>query len=165
MPLSTESITDAALHILSQFGMGDLSMRRLARDLDVQPSALYWHVGSKQEVFVLVSRRIAGAVDDDLPRAAAPTAARVAELLRYELLRYRDGAEIFLLAYALDPESAIPERLDEALPQRSSQEVLLSFVLGFVQIEQSRDALGIASVNADERFTQGIRALLASHGE
>lgn len=165
MPLSTESITDAALHILSQFGMGDLSMRRLARDLDVQPSALYWHVGSKQEVFVLVSRRIAGAVDDDLPRSSAPGPAAVAERLRRELLRFRDGAEIFLLAYALDPESAIPERLDEALPQRGAQEVLLSFVLGFVQVEQSRAELGIESIGADERFSRGMKALLVPQSD
>ena len=40
MALTPESITDTALTVLSQFGMGDLSMRRLARELEVQPSAL-----------------------------------------------------------------------------------------------------------------------------
>ncbi|RAE29375.1 TetR family transcriptional regulator, partial [Burkholderia multivorans] len=42
MPLSAESITTTALDVLSRYGLGDLSMRRLARELDVQPSARYW---------------------------------------------------------------------------------------------------------------------------
>jgi len=142
MPLSTESIADTALNILAEFGMGDLSMRRLARDLDVQPSALYWHVKNKQEVFVLISRRFAEQVDARLPRASAPTALVVALTLRDVLLRYRDGAEIFLLAYALDPDSTVPGALDAALPRQADQEALLSFLLGWVQIEQNRQMFG-----------------------
>ncbi|MYM19006.1 TetR family transcriptional regulator [Brevibacterium sp. 5221] len=164
MPLTTDSIADAALAILADFGMGDLSMRRLARDLDVQPSALYWHVKNKQEVFVLVSRRLSAEVDARLPRGTAASAVVVATALRDVLLRHRDGAEIFLLAYSLDAESTVPERLEEAVPDPAAQEALLSFVLGHVQIEQNRQLLGVADAGAGERFAAALssvaRALL-----
>ena len=48
MALTADIVTSAALRILADFGLGDLTMRRLARELDVQPSALYWHVADKQ---------------------------------------------------------------------------------------------------------------------
>jgi AcrR family transcriptional regulator len=44
MSLTRRQIVDAAMDILRNYGLGDLSMRRLARDLGVQPGALYWHV-------------------------------------------------------------------------------------------------------------------------
>ncbi|MDQ6741232.1 MAG: TetR family transcriptional regulator, partial [Actinomycetota bacterium] len=42
MSLSRQQIIDTALKILRDYGLADLSMRRLARDLGVQPGALYW---------------------------------------------------------------------------------------------------------------------------
>ena len=59
MALTPDIVTSAALRILADFGLGDLTMRRLARELEVQPSALYWHVADKQSLFVLLAQRIA----------------------------------------------------------------------------------------------------------
>ena len=53
-----DDVVDAALSVLDRVGLPDLSMRRLAEDLGVQPSALYWHVASKQELLAAVSARI-----------------------------------------------------------------------------------------------------------
>ena len=44
MQLSPERITDAALAILAEYGLGDVSMRRVAAALGVAPGALYWHL-------------------------------------------------------------------------------------------------------------------------
>ena len=43
-------IVERAVLVLDQFGLADLSMRRLAAELGLQPSALYHHVASKQEL-------------------------------------------------------------------------------------------------------------------
>ena len=48
-----------ALEVLDRHGLADLSMRRLAADLDVQPSALYWHFASREEVLLaLLEERV-----------------------------------------------------------------------------------------------------------
>ncbi|MBD4209720.1 TetR family transcriptional regulator, partial [Xanthomonas citri pv. citri] len=48
--LTAQDVVDAAVGILQDFGMGDLSMRRVAAVLGVQASALYWHVPDKQSL-------------------------------------------------------------------------------------------------------------------
>ena len=56
--LTAEDVVDAAVGILQDFGMGDLSMRRVAAVLGVQASALYWHVPDKQTLLARVADRI-----------------------------------------------------------------------------------------------------------
>lgn len=165
MALSTDIITDAALKIASEFGLGDLSMRRLARELDVQPSALYWHVANKQEVFILVARRMSQQVDEACD-APPHTFAQVAVHLRRVLASYRDGAEIFLLAFALKGEDVTPQVLQGAV-RASYPEVypavlerLVSFVVGFVAIEQNRELYGTAGTSSDEDFEKAVQLLV-----
>src|SRR5947207_13783231 len=52
--LSQEAILAAARVILEEEGPHRLSMRRLAKDLDSTPMALYYHVGSKDELLLLL---------------------------------------------------------------------------------------------------------------
>ncbi|MGW9825963.1 AcrR family transcriptional regulator [Brevibacterium pityocampae] len=161
MALTPESITETALEVLSRFGMGDLSMRRLARELDVQPSALYWHVKNKQELFALVARRFTEQVDTRCPAAAKPAPVVVALALREVLLSYRDGAEIHLLAYALEAERAVPEALAAALDGHRLA-ATMGFVLGQVAVEQNRSMLGVDDPDAEDTFIRGLRALLGT---
>ena len=56
--LSREKILDTAFDVLRQFGLADLSMRRLATELGVAPGALYYHVRSKQELLSLLATRL-----------------------------------------------------------------------------------------------------------
>ena len=58
MQLSRDSITDTALGILAEFGLADVSMRRIASSLGVAPGALYWHVESKQELVAWMAEAI-----------------------------------------------------------------------------------------------------------
>lgn len=53
-----EGIVDVALRLLDAYGLPDLTMRRLASELGVQPSALYWHVESKQALLASLADRI-----------------------------------------------------------------------------------------------------------
>jgi TetR/AcrR family tetracycline transcriptional repressor len=74
MTLTRDQVEDTALAILTRFGLADLSMRRLARELDVQVGALYWHVKSKQELLVGVAARLLSGLDgpDGLADLAGP---------------------------------------------------------------------------------------------
>ncbi len=62
-PLTRAAITDAALHLIDQEGLEQLSMRRLAEALETAASALYAHVSGKAELLQLVLDRVAGEVE------------------------------------------------------------------------------------------------------
>lgn len=210
MALNPQIITDAALKIASEFGLGDLSMRRLARELGVQPSALYWHVANKQEVFTLIASRIAQQVDavfgldcpGDAPHppaahrdtpgtvdnsaalppgrvggygkaatTSAPEVLTVVTELRRALSRYRDGAEIYLLAYALKGVEIAPRSLTVAVGQQVSiAEVgatidrILAFVLGWVAIEQNRRLYGTEESGAPDLFVPHAAVVCGESG-
>src|SRR4051812_46795577 len=55
---SRDDVVEAALRILDDYGLPDLTMRRLAASLDVQPSALYWHFPNKQALLAELADRI-----------------------------------------------------------------------------------------------------------
>lgn len=99
---SREDVISAALRILDQQGLPDLTMRHLATTLDVQPSALYWHFPNKQSLLAAVSDRIiAGArpvtTDGDWRERVRAEAAA----LHDALLAYKDGAEVVSSTLAL----------------------------------------------------------------
>nr|MDT0658096.1 TetR/AcrR family transcriptional regulator C-terminal domain-containing protein [Micromonospora sp. DSM 115978] len=57
-PLTRERIIDAAVALLDEEGNDGLTMRRLAQRLAVTPTALYWHVSTKDDVLDLALDRI-----------------------------------------------------------------------------------------------------------
>jgi len=91
--LTREAIVSTALSILDTYGLPDVSMRRIASTLEVQPSALYWHFASKQDLLAGVADLILA----DLPHFTGPdlTSLRLwAARLHALLTRHRNGAEL-----------------------------------------------------------------------
>jgi AcrR family transcriptional regulator len=159
---SRDDVAEAALGILDELGLPDLTMRRLGAALDVQPSALYWHFPNKQTLLAELADRIvaqhAPAVDpgaDWVARTRAESAA-----LRDALLAYRDGAELVSSTFALGLGASTPlKRLTTAISAGGFDEetahraatALLHFVLGHVSHEQQRlqyDSLGVLADGA-----------------
>ncbi|TDP99052.1 TetR family transcriptional regulator [Leifsonia sp. 115AMFTsu3.1] len=156
---SRDDVVEAALRILDDLGLPDLTMRRLAASLDVQPSALYWHFPNKQTLLAELADRIVAtrpyvdATADDADWADSVRAEAAA--LRDALLAYRDGAEVVSSTLALGLGS--PETVDrlgravarggfDAETSRRAATALLHFVLGHVSHEQQRlqyDSLGV----------------------
>ena len=64
--LSRDKILHTAYEVLATYGLADLSMRRLASELQVAPGALYYHVRSKQHLLVLLSDYILARAPDQL---------------------------------------------------------------------------------------------------
>lgn len=102
--LSVTSIVDTALGIVEKYGLGDMSMRRVATELGVAPGALYWHIKNKQSLIVQLAHRIVGQclpLHEGAPDSAVPRPEELAASLRAGLMGVRDGAEIFALGLSL----------------------------------------------------------------
>ncbi|RKT87454.1 DNA-binding transcriptional regulator, AcrR family [Saccharopolyspora antimicrobica] len=89
-----------AISVLDEYGLESLTMRRLATELGVQPSALYHHVPNKQTLLAAVADEIL--LRGKRPRRAERWDRRVVEIcseLRDAMLAYRDGAEVVVTAH------------------------------------------------------------------
>ncbi|GGW35860.1 TetR/AcrR family transcriptional regulator C-terminal domain-containing protein [Streptomyces caelestis] len=98
-PLDRRRVADTALRLLNEVGLDGLTLRAIARELDVKAPALYWHFKDKQALLdematEMYRRMVAGAALDpaDTWRERLLKANRG---LRAALLGYRDGAKVF----------------------------------------------------------------------
>jgi TetR/AcrR family tetracycline transcriptional repressor len=144
----------AAMRLLDEVGLPDLTMRKLAATLDVQPSALYWHYANKQSLLAEVSNTIVAFAKPVSKAAAWQDEAKLEALsLRDALLAFRDGAEVVssTLALGLGANQAL-ERLENAISidkrdlAHAAAESILFLVLGQVWHEQQRmqaNSLGV----------------------
>lgn len=70
--ITREQILAAAMALLDQRGLPDLTMRKLAAELGIRPSALYWHFPDKQTLLARLADRIVGSAPQ--PPAGGPGA-------------------------------------------------------------------------------------------
>ncbi|MFI9390953.1 TetR/AcrR family transcriptional regulator C-terminal domain-containing protein [Streptomyces bauhiniae] len=98
-PLDRRKVADTALRLLNETGLDGLTLRAIARELDVKAPALYWHFKDKQALLdematEMYRRMAAGAVLDpaDTWQERLLAACRG---LRTALTGYRDGAKVF----------------------------------------------------------------------
>lgn len=178
------SVTETALRLLDEVGLPDLSMRRLATELGVQPSALYWHFDSKQALLAAVADRILDRIDATPDATPVLTVARG---IRDALLAYRDGAEVVMSSYALGlgadrahtrlaaalrPAHTSATEPGETIDTAATASVLLQFILGHALLVQQRlhaESHGASlptmeldpSSALDATFDLGIRTFLA----
>ncbi|MCL3817382.1 TetR/AcrR family transcriptional regulator C-terminal domain-containing protein [Aeromicrobium wangtongii] len=185
-----EDIVDRAVGVLDEHGLADLSMRRIAAELGLQPSALYHHFASKQELLAAVA-------DELLERGSRPEAgvdswdARVVALsheLRDAMLAYRDGAELVATVHAFGlgvngPSrrlaAAVRDAGFDAEFSRAAAMTVLHFVFGHVSDEQTHlqaNSVGAIDAAPNDRsgtdsfdlglslIVDGIRQRLAAAG-
>ncbi|RRR25552.1 TetR/AcrR family transcriptional regulator [Schaalia georgiae] len=70
--ITREQILAASMELLDQRGLPDLTMRKLAAELGIRPSALYWHFPDKQTLLARLADRIVGSAPK--PPASGPGA-------------------------------------------------------------------------------------------
>jgi AcrR family transcriptional regulator len=88
--IDREQVLDAAMRLIERDGANGLTMRRLANELGVAPTAIYWHVGKRQDLIAALVDRMLGAFEQIRPRGRIP-ARRVASMLaelRASLVRH-----------------------------------------------------------------------------
>jgi len=67
--LDRDLIVREAVALLTQEGLGAVSLRKIASRLDVSVSSLYWHVTDKETLYALMSASIFRACIDAVPPA------------------------------------------------------------------------------------------------
>ena len=141
---SLADVVDAALRVLHAHGLESCSMRRVAAELDVQPSALYHHVPNKQTLLSLMADEIVSDVDlaSDDPR-------RLCLDLRAALLAVRDGADVVATALAFRlGSSSIEQRLSELVGPDGALTLML-YTFGHAQSTQThRQAAALGALLA-----------------
>ncbi|MDN5654357.1 MAG: TetR/AcrR family transcriptional regulator [Kocuria sp.] len=180
MALTRERILETALSLLSDYGLGDLSMRRLATELGVAPGALYYHVRNKQELLTRLAGRMLGPTPDvsriapeDSPHAQKVSEREVTETVveldrtaRESVLRYQDGADVIGIALVADQESvssfvAMRETFERGAISPTHADwaarTVLHTVLGFVSTEHNRLRLEASSVPADDSGARSVQ--------
>jgi len=164
--LSRERVLDAALAVAAREGFERLSMREVARDLDVSPMALYRHVANKDDLLDGVVALLLGEIA--LPEESLPWEQRL-RLLAGEvraLARRRSRAFGLLLTRRAVGEGATRARaatlaaladagLDREAAARSER-LLSTLVMGFALSEASGRFDGI---DVDGDFNAALELL------
>ncbi|MBB2975380.1 AcrR family transcriptional regulator [Microbacterium endophyticum] len=179
---SQADIVGAALSLLDDQGLPNLSMRAIADSIGVQVSALYWHFPNKQTLLARVSERLLGnsTIDSD----ADGDIESIAVDFHERLLAYRDAAElvssslalglITLPARPLIHDAAVRAGLDDR-GATIAADTIVHFVIGFTFHEQQRmnaDSAGVviheaatmtvADIGAEaDDFRSGLRLITA----
>jgi AcrR family transcriptional regulator len=104
--LSMEEIGRAALKIVDQEGLRELTMRRLADELGTGPASLYRHVSSRDDLLVEVADLVLGELDAPDPALAWHDAVeQLAHSLRRVLVGHRGLVVITSNAPLLGPNA------------------------------------------------------------
>jgi len=173
MALTQLTVVDTAVDILQQFGLADLSMRRLAKELDVQVGALYWHVKNKQELLAQVAAKLLNtvqlSVDVNDFKTPADAILQLCRRLYLALLPIQDSPEVIEVATAMQATELAPvlqlrELLEASgLPAenaRHGQQLLLNHILGSVAFRQNLVQLDVDAPLADG-FDWGLQRAVA----
>ncbi|GAA2340932.1 TetR/AcrR family transcriptional regulator C-terminal domain-containing protein [Streptomyces caniferus] len=154
--IDRKQVVDTALRLLNEVGLDGLTLRRIAKELNVQAPALYWHFKNKQELLDEMAtemfRRMAGPVVAGEPGADPygstwqETVVSACRAMRSELLGYRDGGKVFSGTRMTDDSAAGPldslmvRLTDAGFPLREAARAwwtAYNYTVGLVIEEQS----------------------------
>ncbi|MFF4251331.1 TetR/AcrR family transcriptional regulator [Streptomyces sp. NPDC001663] len=98
-PLDRKRVADTALKLLNEVGLEGLTLRAIAKELDVKAPALYWHFKDKQalldEMATEMYRRMVASAALDPADSWQERMLKANRGLRAALLSYRDGARVY----------------------------------------------------------------------
>jgi len=99
VPLDRKRVAETALKLLNELGLDGLTLRAIAKELDVKAPALYWHFKDKQalldEMATEMYRRMIAGTPLDPGDTWQERLLKSNRGLRAALLGYRDGAKVF----------------------------------------------------------------------
>ncbi|WP_128382489.1 TetR/AcrR family transcriptional regulator C-terminal domain-containing protein [Streptomyces cavernae] len=171
--LDRKRVADTALGLLNEVGLEGLTLRAIARELDVKAPALYWHFKDKQalldEMATEMMRRmtadyVAHYASHPPPDDWREALAASMRGLREHLLRYRDGAKVYSGTHFTDTSYAAPmeQRLRPLMaagftPAQAARagHIAYSYTIGYVIEEQ---AMGPDPRSGEEGYDLAARA-------
>jgi len=149
MALKKEKIIEEALELLNENGLEGVTLRKLAKRLNVYASALYWHVKNKE---ALVNEMAETLLQKEFPEIKQQKKneswqdwlIRLLNKLRNALLSYADGARVVAgsqlsLMMAKLTEEAISVLVNANISLERSRLIVLTatrYTFGFVTEEQ-----------------------------
>jgi len=157
-----EDVVARALQVLDDYGLADLTMRRLGTALGVRPSALYHHFANKQSLLAAVADEILLRGRHEPSGAWDVRVTGICTDLRDSLLAYRDGAEVVATVWAFGLGATQPhDDLVAALNDGGlgdlapvAARTLLHFVYGHAVDEQTHlQAAAAGAIEDDVRDT------------
>jgi len=173
LKLTVEDILDAAQSLVDEEGLGGLNMRAIARRLDVQGSALYWHIHNRSELLTMLANLYYQRAFDLVPANLDwPEWLRTyGRAFHTELLAHRDAAQICGLAR---PASrSVAKGLDRlAAPLLSAgltrtqalacQSSVIALAVGWAMYEQSPHMKShlARALDIPGSFLQGLDAMV-----
>ena len=160
-PLTRDQVVRAALEVLDEGGLEDLTMRRVGDHLGVKSASLYWHVRNKEELLNLVADAICAEL-----RPPAPTSddwrqqfKELAREYRRVLEAHRDGALLLATTLPIGPNRLRLAELSLATLLRAGYEpqvvaraglLFADYVTNFVVEESRAQAMTAAFPTADD---------------
>lgn len=175
MQLTRESIIEACLSILNEYGLADMTMRRIATQLGVAPGAMYWHFKNKQALIDATARAL---LSPFLSGTQGTDATLVEQCVKLRRIMFdtRDGAELVSAALA---NPALRAEVETALAASARNEgagepllaarTLLPFVLGASVMDQAAlQQAALTGTEGDvpdtftvdsENFTQSLKVV------
>ncbi|WP_062769607.1 TetR/AcrR family transcriptional regulator C-terminal domain-containing protein [Sphingopyxis terrae] len=147
MAIEKQAVVRTALALLDEVGSDGLTMRVLAKALNVQAPTLYWHFPSKQDLLDQMANALIAPVLDTVDVDADPddVLRSLAGALRAALLSRRDGARIYAGTYVMGDnvlavgDAALSALLRKGLDERLATDSMFNlvyYVLGFAIEEQ-----------------------------
>lgn len=145
--LSRDAVLARAEQLIDRVGVAGFTLRELAGELDVRPTALYNHVSGRDDLLQAVAERfVGGIVLSPRPEAPWPTWARsMATDLRRQMLAHPHRAELLVSRAPGSPagHKFLHDFLDEleasGVHRATAHEtwhLLLALVIGMVQLER-----------------------------
>ena len=145
-----DEIVREALTLLNESGLEAVTLRAVARRLEVRLNTVSWHVKTKAGLRDLMAEAILSEVDlGDLPKAPRKRVMALAERYRRAMLAYRDGARVVAGTMVNEPatlafaEELVATLLDSGLTEEATVSTcwtIVYFTLGLTQEEQDMPA-------------------------
>ncbi|MFE0028154.1 TetR/AcrR family transcriptional regulator C-terminal domain-containing protein [Amycolatopsis sp. NPDC059021] len=176
MPLNPATVLDAAVALLDETGLDELSTRKLADRLGVRVGALYWHYANKQALLDAIAERILADAMAGVARAKAvcPIEAWQDDVIcfahahRDAMLAHPDGARVIATMSAPGPVALefigqlIGALGAAGMPGPDAEacaDVVTSYVNGFTIEEQARRT-SVPRALRDTAFTTGLSVVV-----
>jgi AcrR family transcriptional regulator len=113
-PVTRDEVVDTALRLIEDYDVTALTMRRLAAELGVAVTSIYWHVGNRDALLDLLVERLLADMGEVQPSGRTPRA-RITSLLRLWRQRLWERPHLIAVAHERGQTAAMFQPLQAAL--------------------------------------------------
>lgn len=113
-PVTRDEVVDTALQLIEDHDVTALTMRRLAAELGVAVTSIYWHVGNRDALLDLLVERLLADMGEARLSGRSPRA-RITSLLRLWRRRLWERPHLIAVAHERGQTAAMFQPLQSAL--------------------------------------------------